>query len=137
MKKQYRVGLSEVRQFARQLASELSGGEILALVGQLGSGKTTLTQNLARHLGVKQKVKSPTFIVRQDFPTKLNTPQRQKINLVHLDLYRTKSFADVKALGLDQIWGQPNAITIIEWADKIRASLPKTATIIYLKRDVK
>jgi len=137
MRQRYRLGLSQVKQFAADLAPLLSGGETLALIGDLGSGKTTFTQALAKALGVRHKVLSPTFIVLQEFSTRKKTLNGQTLNLVHLDLYRTKTFKDVSTLGLPQIWGQNHNITVIEWADKIKARLPKNTIYIYLKRDVK
>jgi tRNA threonylcarbamoyl adenosine modification protein YjeE len=136
MKKQYRLGLSEARTFARTLGKQLKGGEIIALIGPLGSGKTTFAQELARSLGVKQKVLSPTFIVLQEFPTKLKTKDLRPVDLVHSDLYRTKNFAEAAAAGLTHAWGQPHTITIIEWADKIKNRLPASTIYIYLQRDV-
>jgi tRNA threonylcarbamoyladenosine biosynthesis protein TsaE len=136
MKTEYRLGLSEAKSFARTLAPKLAGGEILALVGQLGSGKTTFTQALGRALGVRQKILSPTFIVLQEFPTRLRTKAGQKVVLSHLDLYRVKNFKEAAAVGLDQTWGKPNSITVIEWADKIKTRLPKQTIYIYLTRDV-
>ncbi len=136
MQKQYRLGLSEARTFARTFAKQLKGGEVIALIGPLGSGKTTFTQSLAKSLGVKQKVLSPTFIVLQEFATKLKTKTGVKIYLAHLDLYRTKNFAEVAALGLPHTWTRPHAITVIEWADKIKRRLPANTVYIYLKRDV-
>ena len=135
MKKQYRVNLTEVRQFAKKLAGQLRGSEILALIGPLGSGKTTFTQALAQALGVKQKVLSPTFIVLQEFPTKLKTSGGQTVTLSHLDLYRTKNFAEAAALGLADSWGQPQTITVIEWADKINRRLPSSTIYIHLTRN--
>jgi tRNA threonylcarbamoyladenosine biosynthesis protein TsaE len=136
MKQPLHLPLSEVKSFAASLAKQLHGSEILALVGDLGSGKTTFAQALAKALGVKQKVLSPTFIVLQEFPTKRQTKTGKLITLVHLDLYRTKNFRELKALGLDQIWGQPQTITVIEWADKIKKHLPPNTTYINLHRDV-
>jgi len=136
MKTEYRAGLSEAKNLARALAPKLRGGEILALVGQLGSGKTTFTQALGRALGVKGKILSPTFIVLQEFPTRLKTAAGQKIFLSHLDLYRVKSFKEADVLGLSDSWGRTNIITVIEWADKIKTKLPKQTIYIYLTRDV-
>lgn len=135
MKQRYDLKLSEVKKFAALVAKQLRGGEVIALVGQLGSGKTTFTQELARALGVKQKVLSPTFIVLREFPTKIKTITGQTISLAHLDLYRTKNFAELKALGLNQIWTQPHNITVIEWADKIKRQLPTSTIYMYLTRD--
>ncbi len=136
MKQPVRLPLSQVKKFAQTQAKQLRGSEIIALIGDLGSGKTTFTQNLAKALGVKQKVLSPTFIVLQEFPTKLKTKTGQPVILAHLDLYRTKNFTELKALGLNQIWGQPQTVTVIEWADKIKRYLPPSTIYLYLTRDV-
>ena len=136
MKTAYRLGLTEVKGFAQTLAPELRGGETLALMGELGSGKTTFTQALGKALGVRQNILSPTFIVLQEFLTAKKTPGGQPVYLVHLDLYRTKNFSEVAALGLDQLWHQPQTITVIEWADKIKQQLPPRTIAIYLTRDV-
>lgn len=130
-----RLGTSAIKKEAKALAKTLRGGEVIALIGQLGSGKTTFTQELAKALGVKQRVLSPTFIVLQEFPTQLRH-EKNKVILAHLDLYRTRGFAELKALGMQQLWGQANVITIIEWADKIKTKLPSSTIYIYLHRDV-
>jgi tRNA threonylcarbamoyladenosine biosynthesis protein TsaE len=132
----YDIVLSLARTEAEKLAMQLRGGEILALIGPLGAGKTTFTQALGQALGVKEKILSPTFIVMQEFPTKLKSPSNQPVTLIHLDLYRTEKFKEIETLGLTQAWGQPNTITIIEWADKIRSYLPKNTIYIHLTRDL-
>lgn len=136
MKRKYDVSLTDVKTFAGELAGQLRGGEILALVGDLGSGKTTFTQALAKALGVKEKVLSPTFILLQEFPTRLKDAGNRQVVLFHLDLYRTGSFSEIEALGLPQTWGQPFAITVIEWADKIKDRLPPPTIYIHLTRNV-
>ena len=136
MKLALRLGTSEVKTTAQTLAAKLRGGEVIALIGQLGSGKTAFTQALAKAIGVRQKVLSPTFIVWQEFPTKLKTKTGQIVKLAHLDLYRTQNFTEVAVLGIGQTWRQPHTITIIEWADKIKPQLPPGTIYIYLHRDV-
>ncbi|HVY68141.1 MAG TPA: tRNA (adenosine(37)-N6)-threonylcarbamoyltransferase complex ATPase subunit type 1 TsaE [Patescibacteria group bacterium] len=108
---------------ARQLALRLKGGEVLALSGPLGSGKTTFARQLARSLKIRHQVASPTFVLMNRYEGRLKTGRR--IQLYHLDLYRTKSFREIRALGLPEIWGRPDTITVIEWADKIKRQLPK------------
>ncbi len=132
MPKPINLTLNDIPKVAKQIASELQGGEILALVGDLGSGKTTFTKALAKHLKVAKTVTSPTFVIMQEFPAKTQK-NNQKITLLHLDLYRTNSFNDIKPLGLLEIWGNKKVITIIEWADKIKNYLPKKTQIIYFK----
>ncbi len=128
-----KLPLSKAEQSARELAKKIRGGEIIALVGELGSGKTTFTKALGRALGIKQNISSPTFVMMQQFTTKLIG--KKKLHFYHLDLYRTKNFSDVKALGITEWWGHPKTVTVIEWADKIKDSLPKSTKFIYLYRD--
>lgn len=131
------IPLSQVEDYARKLAKTIQGGEIIALIGDLGSGKTTFTKALGKALGVKQTISSPTFVMMQEFPTSTKSkksPQR-KLYLYHLDLYRTKDFNEVKGLGITEWWGHPETVTVIEWADKILGSMPEHTNIIYLYRD--
>lgn len=117
--------LSDIPKLAKQVAKELKGGEILALVGPLGAGKTTFVKTLALELKIKKKVTSPTFTLMHHFPFKLKGQQIS--HFYHLDLYRTKNFREVKTLGIEEFWGQKNTITAIEWADKIKKHLPAKA----------
>lgn len=130
--KSIKIPLSKAEEYAQNLAMEIKGGEVLALIGELGSGKTTFTKALGKALGIRQSISSPTFVMMQEF----KVPKR-KLYLYHLDLYRTKSFKDVAGLGITQWWGHPETVTVIEWADKIQNQLPSTAKIIYLYRDAK
>lgn len=123
--------LDEIPALAKDLAAKLKGGEIFSLIGHLGSGKTTFVKALGKQLKIKQKITSPTFILLQAFPFKLKG--KKEVWLYHLDLYRTKNFKEVKALGLLEVWGKPNTVTVIEWADKIKKYLPKKTVIIEFK----
>ncbi len=129
------IKLSEAASEANKIAKTLKGGEVLALQGDLGSGKTTFTKALGKALGVKQTITSPTFVLMQHYKTKLKTKSGQPIWLYHLDLYRTKSFFEVKDLGLTEIWKNNQTITVIEWAEKISKHLPKGAINLKFKRD--
>ncbi len=124
--------LSEVESAAKKFAKGIKGGEIFALIGELGSGKTTFTKALGKELGIRQTISSPTFVMMQQFEISNRKP---KLFLYHLDLYRTKNFKEVKSLGITEWWGHPETVTVIEWADKIMKDLPSNATIIYLTRD--
>ena len=104
---------------------------IIALTGELGSGKTTFVQGLAKGLGIKKRVLSPTFIMMRQYSI-INHKQslllRNKssiINFYHIDLYRVENEKDVRGLGLSEIWSNPENIVAIEWADKIKKILPK------------
>lgn len=117
----------------QELAQRLKGGEIIGLVGDLGSGKTTFVQGLAKALGVKKRIISPTFIFIRPHPL----PSGRGV-LYHVDLYRIRGLDDVKGLGLEEIWSESENITVIEWAEKIKEILPKKAIMTsfeYLGRD--
>lgn len=130
------IKLSETKKQAKLIAKTIKGGEILALSGSLGSGKTTFTKALAKELGVKQTVTSPTFVLMQEYKTGKKSVNKTPLWLYHLDLYRTKNFAEVSGLGLKEVWGRPEVVTVIEWADKISTHLPKNTIRINFTRDV-
>lgn len=136
-----KLRLTQAEKYAEKLAPSLKGGEIIALIGELGSGKTTFTKSLGKALGIKRSIPSPTFVMMQEFqttkPSKLNGKVNplKPITLYHLDLYRTKNFNEVESLGITEWWGHPETITVLEWADKIEGHLPKNTIYIYLTRD--
>ncbi len=129
------VLLSQAGLEAEKIAKTLTGGEILALRGDLGSGKTTFTKALGKALGVRGTITSPTFIMMQEYQTGQTTKSGEPIWLYHLDLYRTNDFKEVAALGIEHYWGHPQTITVIEWAEKIEPHLPKQRIDLKFKRD--
>lgn len=118
----------------RQIADQLKGGEVLALIGDLGAGKTTFIQGVAEGLGIKNNIISPTFILMRSYQT-----DSDKV-LYHLDLYRLEQNIDkeLQNLGLDDIWGKDENVVVIEWADRAKELLPKNTKWIefeYLSED--
>ncbi|MDD4900981.1 MAG: tRNA (adenosine(37)-N6)-threonylcarbamoyltransferase complex ATPase subunit type 1 TsaE [Patescibacteria group bacterium] len=112
--------------FAKKISKKLNGGEIIGLVGDLGAGKTVFTKGLARGLGVKKTVISPTFVLMRVYSLK-----RANIRwLLHIDAYRLKSPKDLLAIGADEYFNRPDAVTVIEWADKIKKILPRRTRLI-------
>ncbi len=87
---------------------------IIALTGELGSGKTTFVQGVLKGLGIKKRVISPTFVFIREYG-----------RIYHVDLYRINSLADARGLGLEEILQDPHNIVLIEWAEKIKKILPK------------
>jgi tRNA threonylcarbamoyladenosine biosynthesis protein TsaE len=115
----------ETQEIARRILSNFKKGGVIALHGELGSGKTTFAQGIARALGITQRVVSPTFLIRKEYsiPTKNNIRK-----LYHLDLYRLQSAKEVDAIGIREIMNEQDALVLIEWPEKIIESLP-TSTI--------
>jgi len=94
---------------------------VVALEGDLGSGKTTFIQGLAQGLKVKENILSPTFVIQKDFLLKLKNFK----NLYHIDAYRLKNPEEFLELGFKDLIGNPENLIVIEWADKIKKILPK------------
>ncbi len=117
--KQLDVSLPELREFAAEVATSLHGGEILALRGDLGAGKTTFVQFLAEELGITSAVNSPTFGLYKQYQTK------KGFDLHHFDWYRLSGEAEVEQLGVADLFGQPDAVTVIEWPDRADTLLPR------------
>jgi len=121
MKKYITHNSEETKQVAATLAKKFQGGEILGLVGDLGSGKTNFVQGLARYLGVANKVNSPTFVLMKPYPT-----HHKKCKLlVHIDCYRLNNCQELLNLGLEEYLKDKRCLTVIEWADKIEKILPE------------
>lgn len=105
---------------AKELVSKISQGTVIALYGDLGSGKTTFTKELANALGVARPVQSPTFVLMREYAL----TQRGLSMLYHLDLYRLTSY-ESDELGLLELFQDSSALVVIEWADKIKDMLPE------------
>ncbi len=111
--------LAALRTFAKGFAATLKGGEIVGLVGDLGAGKTTFVQLLAKELGVKEAVKSPTFILMQAFPASAAAAKRGVARVCHVDAYRLKDWRELAAIGFEEYAGDPRTVTFVEWADRV------------------
>lgn len=100
----------ETKDAAAAFAAQLHGGDMVAMVGDLGAGKTTFIQGLAAALGVTVRVKSPTFAVMHEYPCEYQDIRR----LVHLDLYRFHSAQELQALALDDEL-RADTVMVMEW----------------------
>ena len=96
---------------------------VLALIGDLGGGKTTFLKGFARGLGIKEKILSPTFVLIKKFNIKLRTSNFK--HFYHIDCYRIEKPKEILDLGLREIINNPKNIVAVEWADKIQKILPK------------
>lgn len=104
---------------AEKIAKTAKGGQVYALFGDLGSGKTTFVKGFAEGLGVVKTITSPTFVIMKLYATTL------KIKLAHLDCYRLKDATDAESLGVSEIINDKNYLLIIEWPERIKEILPK------------
>lgn len=112
----------ETKALGEKLANDLNGGEVLLLAGNLGAGKTLFLQGLAKGLGVKGQVNSPTFNIMRLYKFKRD---KKSQTFCHIDAYRLSSGADLQTLGIDEIWQEKNTITAIEWAENISDIVPE------------
>lgn len=117
----------ETTEFGKKLTTQLKGGDILLLEGELGAGKTTLVKGLASGLGIQNEITSPTFTLMNIYPV-----NSDKIKtLVHIDTYRLKDEEELVEIGAEDYLGQPDTLCIVEWPEKIAGLLKdkKTTTI--------
>lgn len=132
MNKKYLVSdLNQTQKIAEDLAKELKPGDFLAFYGDLGSGKTTFIQGLAKSLGIKRRIISPTFIIVRSYNSIINN--QKSLIFYHIDLYRTESKEDLLGLGIDQIIEDGNSIVAVEWAEKLGSLLPNKRIELYFK----
>lgn len=110
-------GAAETRRLGRLIGQFLKPGSLVALAGELGSGKTQFIKGLARGLGVDRRyyVSSPSFVLVNEYPG--------RIPLYHLDLYRLSEREDLEEIGLEEyLYGK--GVTAVEWAEKATLFLP-------------
>ncbi len=112
----------ETMELGRRIGAQLRGGEIFAICGPLGSGKTHLIKGIAAGAGARDRasVTSPTFVIINQYTGRLD--------IYHIDAYRLGSVAEFEMLGFDDLC-YPESVVLIEWADKIEAALRDTSPI--------
>jgi tRNA threonylcarbamoyladenosine biosynthesis protein TsaE len=120
-------GAGQTRVIGRKLANKIRPGEIIALIGDLGAGKTTFLQGLGRGLGIKNKILSPSFLQLKPYPVKKGGVKY----LFHFDFYRLSSPSELATKGLTEYWQIKNGVVVIEWADRIKKWLPRRTKYIY------
>lgn len=119
---------AETELWAGNLARQLLPGDVLALDGDLGAGKTAFVTGLAKTLGVKGQVASPTFTLLRD-----HEAGEQGIALYHFDAYRLSGAEEWYELGFDEYLAE-GGITAVEWAERIKEALPPETIWIQLER---
>lgn len=118
----------DTRAFGRALARVLRGGDVVLLTGDLGAGKTTLTQGLGQELGVRGPITSPTFVIARVHPSLVQGPA-----LVHVDAYRIGTALELDDLDLDASLDE--AVTVVEWGHGLAEGLAEAYLEVELSRE--
>ena len=126
--KYHSTSVSQTKEIARDLARKLKAGDVVAFFGVLGAGKTTFIQAMAKELGIKRRLVSPTFVLAREY----NLGNKELTSLWHVDLYRIKTVNELRSINLKEIINKSDII-LIEWADKALKHLPRNRTNIFLK----
>lgn len=111
----------ETKKIGKELAEKIKGGETILLFGNLGAGKTTFVQGFAEGLGIKDRILSPTFVLQRIH----DVPKSEIKTLNHIDLYRIENPTEVENLGLIELFEDSHAVTLIEWAERLKDFKPK------------
>lgn len=114
----------ETVELGKKIGSFLKKGDIIAMQGTLGAGKTTITKGIAQALGINETITSPTFCLISEY--------EGKMPLYHMDVYRLDGAEDFANLGTeDMLYGE--GVSIIEWSEKIMEELPHKTIILKLE----
>ena len=113
--------------FAKNFAKDLKKGDVIVLVGDLGSGKTKFTEGVLSFFGIENEISSPTFTIVNEY----NTPS---VDIYHFDVYRLNNSYDFYNIGGDEYFNK--GICIIEWGEIIEDALPEKYTKITFERDL-
>ena len=117
-------GEEETREYGRKLAEKARPGQVIALVGDLGAGKTTLAKYIAEGLGVEERITSPTFTLIHEY-------QSGRLPFYHFDVYRLEDPEEMYELGYEEyFYGE--GLCVVEWADKVEEMIPEDALWLYL-----
>ena len=117
---------AETEKLGEKLARHLTGGEVIAFTGDLGAGKTCFTRGLARGLGFKGSVTSPTFAI-------INEYSGGRLNLYHFDMYRVTGWEDLYSTGFFDYIDEGGVIAA-EWSENIENALPENTIFVEFKK---
>ena len=115
----------ETRAFGLELGASLRKGDIVALIGDLGTGKTALTKYIAEGLGLRETITSPTFTIVQEY-------RQGRLPLYHFDVYRIGDPEEMYELGYEEYF-YGDGVCVIEWADLIEELLPEYTKVIRIE----
>lgn len=121
----------ETKKFAKKILKENKNFNVFSLESELGGGKTTFVQSAAEFFFIKEKIKSPTFVIMRKYNIKSKNTKFKK--LYHFDCYRVKNHKEILELGWKEIIENPQNLVFVEWGDKIKKILPKKVFRIRLQ----
>lgn len=111
------------------IAPQKGRATVVGLSGDLGAGKTTLTQSIGTLLGVEASMQSPTFVIAKRYETK----HPDFSSLVHMDAYRIESETELAPLRFDELLREERTLVVIEWPERIEAALPESAILFTIE----
>jgi tRNA threonylcarbamoyladenosine biosynthesis protein TsaE len=119
---------AETKALGEKFANEAKGGTVIALLGDLGTGKTVFTKGLAKGLGIEDDIVSPTFTILESY-------ESGKMPLHHFDVYRIGDSEEMEEVGFDDCV-YSDGITVVEWATIIEDIMPKGTFVVEIKKDL-
>lgn len=121
-----KFALDFVKQISEKNNKNKTGkATVVGLFGDLGSGKTTFTQALGKHLGVGEVMTSPTFVIEKRYPLTQSTIYNlQFTKLIHIDAYRLDSGSEILKLNFQEDLNSPNNLILIEWPERVEVAMP-------------
>lgn len=121
------ISEKETIELGEKIAKQLKRGDIIVLTGDLGSGKTKLTEGILTYFGLQEEISSPTFTIVNEYNT-------EKFPIFHFDVYRLTDIDEFFAIGGDEYFEK--GVSIIEWGEMIEEILPKNYVKIIFSRDL-
>ena len=120
--------MEDTAKYAYEMAVNAEPGQVYALIGDLGVGKTVFTKGFAEGLGIEEPVSSPTFTILQIY-------EEGRLPLYHFDVYRIEEPEEMEEVGFDDyIYGE--GVCLIEWANRIEESLPEETIYVVIEKDL-
>ncbi|HEY4493871.1 MAG TPA: tRNA (adenosine(37)-N6)-threonylcarbamoyltransferase complex ATPase subunit type 1 TsaE [Candidatus Paceibacterota bacterium] len=118
----------ETKKIAKEFLQKVfkSKNSVVGLYGELGTGKTAFTQFVAKNLGVKSKITSPTFVIMKKYPLPLTRGKQRGFKfLYHFDMYRLKNEKELNNLSWPEIIADKNNLVFVEWPENVKKIMPK------------
>jgi tRNA threonylcarbamoyladenosine biosynthesis protein TsaE len=133
MRMEHKITLNQLHAVASDIIKKLEKSHsetatVLALSGDLGSGKTTLTQEIGKQLGVRENIISPTFVIMKSYQIENKVFK----NLIHIDAYRLNKSSELFHLGWQELFANKNNLILIEWPENVPDCIPEKACRIKL-----